>query len=42
MEQQQQKSHCQIQRGNYIQWIDASWYGVHFLMCHTHVLIWQN
>ena len=36
------KSHHQIQRGNYTQWIDASKYGVHFLMCHTCVLIWQN
>ena len=33
MEQQREKkSHHQIQRGSYTQWIDASKYGVHFLM----------
>ena len=42
MQQWKKKSHHQIQRGNYTQWIDAIKYGVHFLMCHTCVLIWQN
>ena len=40
MEQQRKKkSHHKIQRGNYTQWIDATKYDVHFLMCHTCVLI---